>query len=78
MISYIGGVCLEGGSSTTATYIHRLFLCLMCYPDVQHKAQAELDRVVGIERMPHIQDLEHLPSVQCIIKEVSERGFLLA
>ena len=50
----------------------------MCYPDVQHKAQAELDRVVGIERMPHIQDLEHLPYVQCIIKEVSERGFLLA
>ena len=40
------------------------------YPDVQRKAQAELDRVVGRSRLPGIEDEKDLPYCHAIIKEV--------
>ena len=40
-------------------------------PETQRKAQAELDRVVGRERMPSLEDEKDLPYCRAIIKEVS-------
>jgi cytochrome P450 len=40
------------------------------YPEIQKKAQAELDRVVGLDRMPDIEDEANLPYCHAIIKEV--------
>ncbi|KAK6210506.1 hypothetical protein LQW54_006114 [Pestalotiopsis sp. IQ-011] len=42
---------------------------MMMYPEVQKKAQGEIDAVVG-DRMPVWEDLESLPYVRCMIKEV--------
>ena len=39
------------------------------FPEAQAEAQAELDRVVGMERMPVFQDFENLPYIRCMIKE---------
>lgn len=39
------------------------FLAMRLYPDVMHKAQAELDAVVGRERMPIFKDEGSLPYV---------------
>ncbi len=39
------------------------------YPHVQRKAQAELDRVVGEERLPSFDDYQALPYVQAIVLE---------
>ena len=39
------------------------------YPDVQKKARAELDAVVGPERLPNFSDKESLPYVYAILKE---------
>ena len=39
------------------------------YPDVQRKAQEELDRVVGTERLPTFEDRSELPYVNAIVKE---------
>lgn len=39
------------------------------YPDVQKKAQAELDRVVGQGRLPDFSDRDTLPYVTALIKE---------
>lgn len=66
----LGGVSLEGGANTTAASIHRFILCMMRYPEVQRKGQAEMDSIVGSQRMPHINDIVHLPYVRAIIKEV--------
>lgn len=43
---------------------------MVCYPEVQRKAQDELDRVVGPYRLPEFGDREHLPYVELICKEV--------
>ena len=39
------------------------------HPDVQKKAQAELDAVVGSGRMPEFSDSESLVYVNAVIKE---------
>ena len=40
------------------------------YPEVQRKAQEEIDRVVRSDRLPGFQDRENLPFVDAILKEV--------
>ena len=39
------------------------------YPEVQEAAQAELDRVVGCDRLPNFPDEESLPYIGAVIKE---------
>lgn len=67
---YVGGALLEAGSDTTSTFIQSLILALQAHPEVQKKAQAELDRVIGIDRAPVLGDVEDLPYCQAIILEV--------
>lgn len=38
-------------------------------PDVQRKAQEELDKVVGQERLPSFADRSSLPYVEAVVKE---------
>ena len=40
------------------------------YPDVQKRAQDEIDSVVGKYRLPAIMDQDELPYVSALIKEV--------
>lgn len=46
------------------------FLAMTLFPDVQRKAQEEIDRVVGSGRLPGFQDRENLPYIDAIVKEV--------
>lgn len=38
-------------------------------PSVMKKAQAELDYVVGFNRMPEFDDQDHLPYVKAVVNE---------
>ena len=40
------------------------------YPEIQERAQDELDRVVGRDRLPTVDDEKNLPYCHAIIKEV--------
>jgi cytochrome P450 len=40
------------------------------FPDVQKKAQAEIDAVVGNDRLPKFTDRSQLPYVDALVKEV--------
>jgi cytochrome P450 len=40
------------------------------YPEVQRKAQAEIDRVIGNSRLPDYSDQYELPYVDAVLKEV--------
>jgi len=40
------------------------------FPEVQKRAQAEIDRVVGDKRLPSFGDQKDLPYIECIIKEL--------
>lgn len=42
---------------------------MMLYPEVQARAQAELDSVVGSERLPSLKDRDQLPYIRALVKE---------
>ena len=48
-----------------------LFLAMALYPDVQKKAQAEIDSVIGPNRLPDFHDRSSLPYLNAVIKELS-------
>jgi hypothetical protein len=56
-------------SSQTVTSIYAFFLAMVLYPEVQEKARAELDAVVGQDRLPSFEDRPFLPYVGAIVKE---------
>lgn len=45
------------------------FLMMTLHPEVQQRAQAEIDRVVGKGRLPNINDQKDLPYTMAVIKE---------
>ena len=40
------------------------------YPEVQERARAEVDSVVGRDRLPTVEDVPHLHYVNAVVKEV--------
>ena len=46
------------------------FLVMALHPHVVRKAQEELDRVVGNERLPELSDWESLPYISALMKEL--------
>jgi cytochrome P450 len=46
------------------------FLAMTLYPEIQRKAQEEIDRVIGPSRLPGFEDRPHLPYIDAIVKEV--------
>ena len=61
----------DSDSIQTVTAITILFLALVIYPEVQKKAQAELDAVVGRDRLPTFDDRPRLPYIEAICREVA-------
>jgi cytochrome P450 len=45
------------------------FLAMVLHPEVQAKAQAEIDRVVGKDRLPDFDDRPALPYLEAIMRE---------
>ena len=70
ILSHIGGTLIEGGADTTSAFLQTLVLALVNFPEVQARAQQELDSVIGDERPPQLDDIERLPYIQAVIKEV--------
>ncbi|KAJ5910349.1 hypothetical protein N7504_004992 [Penicillium tannophilum] len=63
------GELVEAGADTTANQVLTIVMALAKHPEVQKKAQAEIDRVCGPERAPQFSDFDDLPYINCIIKE---------
>jgi cytochrome P450 len=40
------------------------------HPNIQLKAQKQLDSVVGTKRLPEFEDMDSLPYIQAIVKEL--------
>ncbi|KAF8638158.1 hypothetical protein AX17_002401 [Amanita inopinata Kibby_2008] len=64
------GAFMIGGIETTASIMQWFSAMIPAYPEIQAKAHEELDRVVGRDRLPTIEDEINLPFVHAIIKEV--------
>ncbi|KAJ3810352.1 cytochrome P450 [Lentinula lateritia] len=59
----------SGGADTTVSAIYSFFKAMAMYPEVQVRAQAELDAVVGVDRLPSFEDRDHLPYIQAVTLE---------
>ena len=59
----------QAGSGSTSAAIYTIILALLQFPDVQAKAQQELDEIVGRDRLPDLCDQASLPYLSAVIKE---------
>ncbi|KJA19119.1 hypothetical protein HYPSUDRAFT_44581 [Hypholoma sublateritium FD-334 SS-4] len=58
------------GVGTTASTIMVFLVAMVLYPDIQKKAQEEIDCITKGNRLPEYSDQIHLPYIQAIIREV--------
>ncbi|KAF1976591.1 cytochrome P450 [Bimuria novae-zelandiae CBS 107.79] len=58
-----------GGADTTVSSLMTFFLAMTLYPDVQKRAQEELDRVIGSSRLPVAADKDSLPYIHAVMLE---------
>lgn len=45
-------------------------LAMLKFPEIQRRAQQEVDSVVGPDRLPEFLEIEKLPFVSAVLKEV--------
>ena len=55
----------------TVSAMNFFFLALTLFPQVQRRAQAELDVVVGRDRLPTFDDRPRLPYIEALCKELT-------
>ncbi|THH19211.1 hypothetical protein EW146_g1905 [Bondarzewia mesenterica] len=58
------------GVETTVSAVSTVFAALILHPEVQRRAQAELDAVVGRDRLPGFEDRKELPYVEAVCMEL--------
>ncbi|PBK94798.1 cytochrome P450 [Armillaria gallica] len=69
-IKWLAGSLYAGGADTTVSSVYAFFKAMLLYPEVQAKAQAELDAVIGDDKLPQFDDRERLPYVNALVLEV--------
>lgn len=68
--SYVPASLFGAGSDTTASTLCSGILMLITNPSVQAVAHAELDHVIGTDRMPTFDDEGRLPYVRALCAEI--------
>ncbi|KAH9975163.1 cytochrome P450 [Russula compacta] len=68
-IAWLLGTLYSAGSETTATTLSWWVLAMITHPEIQKRAQDELDAVVGRFRVPMFADAPSLPYIQALVKE---------
>ncbi|KAH8981689.1 cytochrome P450 [Lactarius hatsudake] len=68
--AWLVGAMLAAGGETTSTTLQWWVLAMLAYPEVQSRAHAELDEVVGGARPPTFADLPSLSYIRAMVKEI--------
>lgn len=70
---YVAMQLIEAGSDTTREVLNTFVMAAICYPDVFGRARKEVDSICdqdGTLRIPKLADLESMPYICAIIKEL--------
>lgn len=65
----VAATAFGAGVDTTSSVLLVFVLAMILHPEVQTKAQEEIDRVIGYDRLPDFSDRETLPYVECVLLE---------
>ncbi|KAH9996919.1 cytochrome P450 [Russula vinacea] len=68
-IAWLAGALYAAGSETTASTLAWWTRAMVAHPEIQKRAQDELDTVVGRSRTPTFADAPNLPYIQALVKE---------
>ncbi|KAL6892167.1 cytochrome P450 [Trichoderma evansii] len=71
-IKWAAGIMYGGGADTTSSALSAFALAMVLFPEVQKRAQEEIDNVIGTtpNRLPQFEDKERLPYVSAVAKEL--------
>ncbi|KAF9468079.1 cytochrome P450 [Collybia nuda] len=69
VVKNCAGVAYLAGSDTTASVVVSFMLAMAHNPDIQSRAQAELEAVVGTSRLPDFADRPMLSYIDAILSE---------
>ncbi|EGN97597.1 hypothetical protein SERLA73DRAFT_75262 [Serpula lacrymans var. lacrymans S7.3] len=69
VVKNVASTSFAGGSETTTSTFVNFVLAMVLYPDVQERAQAEIDSVMDGNRLPNFDDRDSLPYVEAILRE---------
>ncbi|KAG6907755.1 hypothetical protein DXG01_007509 [Tephrocybe rancida] len=64
------GTLYAAAEDTTVAVMQSFVLAMVRHPEAFSKAQREMDRVIGTDRLPNYEDRGSLPYLDCILKEV--------
>ncbi|KAH7124336.1 cytochrome P450 [Dactylonectria macrodidyma] len=67
--AYLSLMVLLGAADTSQMSTWSFMEAMIMFPDVKKKAQSEIDRVVN-DRLPVFSDIEQIPYVRCLMKEL--------
>lgn len=68
-VKLTAAVLYGGGADTTLSTLVSFVLAMLLFPEVQRKAQKEIDDVLGPARLPAVEDRERLPYIDALVKE---------
>lgn len=70
---YVAMQLIEAGSDTTREVLNTFVMASICYPETYVRAREEVDRICdknGALRMPELSDMDQMPYMCAIIKEL--------
>ncbi|KAF7374574.1 O-methylsterigmatocystin oxidoreductase [Mycena sanguinolenta] len=69
-IKDVAGAAYAGGADTSVSSLASFFLAMALHPDIQKRAQTEIDTVIGTDRLPEFEDRPSLPFVEALYREL--------
>ncbi|KAF8338413.1 cytochrome P450 [Amanita rubescens] len=70
IVKWASGAMCFGGAETAVASVLSFILLMTLYPDIQKRAQDEIDSVLGKDRLPTFEDQDEFVYVGALIKEV--------
>ncbi|KAF7357518.1 O-methylsterigmatocystin oxidoreductase [Mycena sanguinolenta] len=69
-IQAVAGTAYAAGTDTTVSSLASFCLAMVLHPEIQKKAQTEIDTAIGTDRLPEFKDRPSLPYVEALYREV--------